>query len=186
VPEPWLRLADHRIDRFFTTKPIMVYRPLVERTEWEGCRGRNPDARAYYDILYSLRKDFFVVSVADLVPDKEWISGVPIIADVELHHGELTFEEMAALFGYADLVFSSPGFAPLLAQAVGTPSITVFGGHESSMTIKDGAKFAPTLGIDPIEPCNCFDHRHAHKKAINVPLAINRALTFVEEHCELP
>lgn len=166
-------------------KPIMVYRPLVERTEWQGCRGRNPNIEAYYQILSSIRDHFFIVSIADLVPDTEWISGISIDADLELHRGELTFEAMAALFEMADLVFASPGFAPLLAQAVGTPSITVFGGHESSMTIKDGARFAPTLGIDPIEPCNCFNHQHAHKKAIDVPRAVAHVRTFVEEQCEL-
>lgn len=183
VPDAWLRAIDERLHQWAPTKPIMLYRPLVERTEWEGCAGRNPDFKAYSEIFRAIRDRFFVVSVADLVPGKEWIAGHFEVPDVALHKGELTFELLAALAARAGLVFASAGFAPLLAQAVGTPTICVFGGHESSMTIKDGAKFAPTLGIDPIEPCDCFDHYHKHKKSIDIPAAIARAVTFVEQQC---
>ena len=41
-------------------------------------------------------------------------------------------EALAALTASAALVFSAPGFATALAQAVSTPSITIFGGHENS------------------------------------------------------
>jgi hypothetical protein len=183
VPDRWLRQIDERIAQWRPTKPIMLYRPLVERTEWQGCAGRNPDFDAYRSLFLAIRDRFFVVSVADLVPGKEWIAGHYVLPDVALHQGELPFEQLAALAARSGLVFASAGFAPLLAQAVGTPNICVFGGHESSMTIKDGAKFAPTLGIDPIEPCNCFDHYHKHKKAIDIPAATARIIQFVEQQC---
>jgi hypothetical protein len=169
VPQSWLDTIDAYIRMWGPTKPILLYRPLVERTEWKGCAGRNPDLDSYVWLFDEWRKNFFVISVADLVPGKEWLV-LPDYhpADVELHHGELTFEMLAALTKRAALVYCSPGFAPLLAQAVGTPNICVFGGHESSMTISEGAKLTPTLGIDPIVPCNCFDHQHTHKKEINI------------------
>lgn len=182
IPAAWYVPVDVLIAKWRPTKPILLYRPLVERTEWKGCAGRNPDFQAYAEIFSAIREAFFVVSVADLVPGKEWLVGHPADADVRLHAGELPFESLAALASRASLVYCSAGFAPLLAQAVGTPVVCVFGGHESSMTIKDGAKFAPTLGIDPIEPCNCFDHNHAHRKAINIPRAVARTLTFIEEN----
>lgn len=168
-----------------TDKPIMVYRPLVERTEWQGCRGRNPDFDAYLALFTAIRERFFVVSVADLVPKVEWTVGHPIEADREFHVGELHFELLAALTKRAALMFCSPGFAPLLAQAVGTPSVCIFGGHESSITIAGGARMTPTLGIDPIKPCDCFDHHHQHDKRIDVPLAIERLRAFVESKCAL-
>jgi hypothetical protein len=178
----WHLRLEQRLAGWDGRLPILVYRPLVERTEWFGCRGRNPDFDAYYKIFQALRPYFFVVSVADLVPGREWLVGRPVLTDAEFHRGELTFEDMAALFRLASLVYASPGFAPLLAQAVGTPGVCVFGGHESSMTIKDGARHAPTLGIDPIEPCDCFDHKHDHQKAIDIPRAIARTQRFIEEH----
>lgn len=182
VPPAWFAQLDAILPT--PTKPIMVYRPLVERTEWPGCAGRNPDFGAYRTLFEAVRERFFVVSVADLVPGKEWISGHPVRADVEFHAGELHFEALAALTKRAALMFCSPGFAPLLAQAVGTPAVCVFGGHESSMTIAGGARFSPTLGIDPIEPCNCFDHHHRHRKAIDIPAAIARLSAFVGEHAD--
>lgn len=176
IPDAW------RAPVWHTDKPLMLYRPLVMRTEWQGCAGRNPQFAAYREIFDAIREQFYVVSVADLVPGKEWLADGPVRADLELHSGELTFEALAALAKRSALVFCSAGFAPLLAQAVGTPVICVFGGHESSMTIKDGARFAPTLGIDPIVPCNCFDHKHAHRKEIDIPAAIERVNDFVYYH----
>jgi hypothetical protein len=182
VPTAWHLRMEARLRGWQPLLPILVYRPLVERTEWAGCKGRNPDFDAYFRIFNAVRKYFFVVSVADLVPDREWVVGRPVVGDLEFHRGELVCEEMAALFQRATLVFSSPGFAPLLAQAVGTPSVCIFGGHESSMTIQHGARHAPTLGIDPIEPCDCFDHKHQHRKAIDITRAIARVESFVHMH----
>lgn len=178
VPEAWQALLDKRLGRWRPLLPILVYRPLVERTEWGGCAGRNPDFDAYNQIFQSIRKHYFVVSVADLVPGVEWIASPPIAADVEFHRGELVFEELAALFQRASLVFCSPGFAVILAQAVGTPVICTFGGYENSSSFSAGAKFAPYLGIDPIEPCSCFNHKHVHRKTIDIPRAIERAQEF--------
>lgn len=182
IPDAWLQLADVWLRQWAPTKPVLIYRPLVERTEWKGCAQRNPDAQAYSQIFAAIRKYFFVVSVADLVPGVEWLSGRPIDADVALHKGELTFEMLAALVSRSALVFCSPGFATLLAQAVGTPAVCVFGGHESSTTIRGGMQYAPTLGIDPVVPCDCFSHTHACQKAIDIPGAIARLLTFVERN----
>jgi len=159
-------------------RPVLVYRPLIMRTEWSGCAQRNADARAYAQILQAVRDQFFLISVADLVPKVEWISSEPVTADLEFHRGELTFELLAALFQRAALVYASAGFAPLLAQAVGTHSITVFGGRESSRTIQGGAHLAPTLGIDPIHPCDCFNPNHACDKTIDVNEATARATSF--------
>lgn len=179
VPQPWLETIDAYIRMWAPTKPIMLYRPLVERTEWAGCAGRNPDERAYQELFQAIRHHFFVISVADLVPGKEWLVQRPTTVDVELHGGELSFELLAALAKRSAMVFCSAGFAPILAQAVGTPVVCVFGGHESSMTIKDGATFAPTLGIDPMVPCNCFDHQHAHHKEIDMFRATERLDNFI-------
>lgn len=172
VPETWQLAAARMLRGWPQGKPLLLYRPLVTRPEWGGCAARNPDYDAYYELFQAIREDFYVVSVADLVPAVEWMVGHPIKADVEFHRGELTFEALAALTQRASMVYASPGFAPLLAQAVGTPSVCVFGGHESALTISGGAHLAPTLGIDPIEPCNCFVNNHQCRKAIDLPRAI--------------
>lgn len=145
--------------------PTMVYRPLIERTEWGGCSARNPDFRAYASIYQTLRKNFYTVSVADLEPGKEWLVGEPYYADAYFNGGNLSFESLASLFARAALVLTSPGFAIPLAQAVGTPVVCVFGGYECSYSFSAGGRY---LGIDPITPCDDFKHGTHHNKKIDM------------------
>lgn len=169
VPAEWLDRADDLIASWHTTKPILIYRPLVERKEWGGCHTRNPDIEAYHALIESVRERFFVVSVADLVPDVEWTVCKPIQADAAFHSGELDIEILTGLVKRSALVFTSPGFAVILAQSVGTPVVGVFGGYENSQSFTPGEKYAPCLWVDPIVPCQCFSHTHKCKKAIDVP-----------------
>lgn len=180
VPQGWLDTIDAYIRMWAPTKPIMVVRPLVERTEWGGCASRNPDAGAYYSLFRQLCDRFFVISVADLVPHKEWLVAPLLVADIELHRGELPFELLAALMKRAALVYCSPGFAVPLAQAVGTPVVCVFGGFENSSSFSIGARYTPYLGIDPMVPCSCFSHTHTHQKEINLVNAWADTSRFIE------
>ena len=168
VPAVWRAKADALIGR--PRKPVMILRPLVERTEWRGCAARNPDAVAYAALYDSIRERFFVVSLADLVPGVEDLV-TDLRADICLHKGELDIEAIAGLMAGAALTFCSPGFAVPLSQAVGTPVIAVFGGFECSRSFSYGHRFAPTLGIDPINPCQCFSHTHQCDKRIDLPAA---------------
>jgi hypothetical protein len=163
-------------------KPLLVYRPIVLRREWNSAN-RNPDPEGY-ETLYKAAKDgYFVVSIADLQPGEEWIVGPEPEADLKFHGGELTFQSMAALFKQAAIVFCNAGFAPVLAQAVGTPSICVYGGRESYRTTqRAGAHLAPTLGIDPIQPCDCHTERHdCGDKKIDLPPALDRVREFAAQ-----
>jgi ADP-heptose:LPS heptosyltransferase len=166
VPAAWRDKADALIGR--QHKPVMILRPLVERTEWRGCAARNPDPVAYAALYNGIRDRFFSVSLADLVPGVEDLV-TDLRADICLHKGELDIEAIAGLMAGAALTFCSPGFAVPLSQAVGTPVITVFGGFECSRSFSYGHRFAPTLGIDPINPCQCFSHTHACDKRIDLP-----------------
>jgi SAM-dependent methyltransferase len=163
-------------------KPLMLYRPVVLRREWNSA-SRNPDPAAYARIFEAARHGFFVVSIADLQDKEEWIVGPEQDADVKLHRGELDFPTIAALFREAHVGFFNAGFAPVLAQAVGLPAITVYGGRESYRTTqKAGAHLAPTLGIDPIRPCDCHTENHSCDKRIDVPVAVRRAVEFSNEY----
>jgi hypothetical protein len=180
VPDEWRARVRDRIGAI--DRPILVHRPVVLRREWDG-RQRNPDTTAYDALFHAIASSYTVVSVADIEAGAEWIDGPPWQrADVTFHSGELGFDELAGLWAEAALVFSPAGFGPVLAQAVGTPSVTVFGGRESSRTtICGGAHLAPTLGIDPDRPCDCYAARHGCDKRITLEPAIERLLAFAAD-----
>lgn len=154
-------------------KPLMLYRPLVERAEFTMGALRNPDPAAYAALFKSIRSKYFVVSVADLEPNKEWIVGERVPVDARFHRGELTFEALAGLASLADLVFCAPGFATVLAQAVETPCVTVFGGYERGDSFSAGGTWSRYLPIEPVQPCDCFvgNCPRACTKAIDLPAA---------------
>jgi hypothetical protein len=179
VPDEWLAKADALIAKWRPTKPILIYRPLVVRREWHFT-GRNADERAYAEVFATIRDRYFVVSIADLVPGVEWIVSDPVAAHVELHHGELEFERLAALVYRAELVFASPGFVVPLAQAVGTPVVCMFGGYENSASFSAGGTFTPYLGLDVINPCQCFVHNHKCDKRMDVPKACAQLKVFID------
>lgn len=183
APE-WRRRADELLARWRPQRPLALYRPLVERQEWPGCAGRNPDHAAYAAIFRAIRGRFFVVSVADLEPGREWAVGEDIGADVECHRGELEFEALAALAARAGLVYCSPGFAIILAQAVDAPLIAVFGGHEAARFYDHGNP--RQLFVQPVVPCECFSHSHRCDKRIDTVRAIGAVRAFVNELDQQP
>lgn len=181
VPRPWVDRATPWLARWGATKPLLLFRPLHERSEWSGCRARNPEHAAYVELLESIRDRFFVVSIADLEPGKEWLVGPRVHGDAECHAGELDFETIAALTQMAGLVFTTPGFMTVLTQAVGGRGVTVFGGYEDATSFSAGAHMAHWLPIEPVRPCNCFAHQHACDKQIDMPAALASLRSFVDE-----
>ena len=187
IPYEWLYPVDEMIESWRpingSGKPLMIYRPLVERPEWRGSMVRNANADDYAALFATIRDHFFVVSVADLEPTREWIVGPRLKADVELHKGELPFELLAALFHRAKCVYTSSGFGAVLAPAVETPCISIQGGFEPSSWHTDGAKFAPYLGIDPIQVCACATSACTNPctKKLNMDFATGKVEGFLSQ-----
>lgn len=165
-------------------RPIMVYRPLVQRGEWQGGPTRNPDHGAYRTLFDAIATEFFVVSIADLEAGQEHIVGHSVTADVEWHAGELDPDMLAALMARAALVYTSPGFALVMALSVGTPAIAVFGGFECAQRWIDSALYGPFLGINPRKPCNCFrEICGGCSKDINLAAALPQVERFAAMAC---
>lgn len=180
IPQAWRDQAQVWLDRWQPDRPLMLYRPLVERTEWVGCQARNPDPEVYGALARTVRERFFCVSVADLVPRVEWAVSAPIGADVELHRGELPFEVLAALVAQAGLVWCSPGFMLVLAQAVRAPMVGVFGGHEAPRLYDHGHRENLFIG----RGCDCFSKSHACDKSIDLDAASARLETFLADQAQ--
>lgn len=176
VPKKWkhgLRLPKSR--------PVLVLRPLILRDEYRPGVLRNPDRKAYETVYRHLRDRFFVVSVADIDGAREKLVQDDPGADITLHAGELDIRQMCALWRDADLVMTSSGFGVIMAQAVGTASLVVYGGYESARSFSGGAGYAPMLNIEPVRPCNCYDHTHQCEKTIDIDAALGRVDEFLEE-----
>jgi hypothetical protein len=181
APEQWRLAALEWLNAegWDLQQPIMVTRPLIERpADWTGCIARNPDFDAYHELYGAIRNKFFVVSIAKLKHDVEWQVGHRYETDVQAHAGELTFETIAGIVDLAAMSFGSPGYLIPLSQALGRPVVCVFGGYENGSSFSAGARFAPYLPIEPIDPCNCWRHDHACKKAIDLPLAKSKLIEF--------
>src|SRR5206468_1171505 len=130
---------------------------------------------------------FFAVSVCDLTQKGEHLVGEEQPADLKLHRGEADFETLAGLFAEASLIFGNAGFTPILAQAVGTPNIVVYGGNESfRFTNIVGAHLAPTCAIEPVKPCECFDRHHKCDKTIRLADALPKVEAFAAAHGKQP
>lgn len=167
-------------------KPVMIYRPIVVNATWLA-PARSPDPVAYAALYRSIKDRFFTVSVCDLTQKGEEIVGEEQDADLKLHSGEADFETLAGLFAESALVFGNAGFTPILAQAVGTPNICVYGGNESfRFTNICGAHLAPTLPIEPVKPCECFDRHHKCDKTIDLAKALPLVEAFATEHAATP
>ncbi len=159
----------------------MIYRPLIARAEAPS-PARTPDPQAYAELFARAREGYFVVSVANVEPGKEWTVGPQPEVDLALNAGELTTETLIGLFSQAALVFTPPGFATILAQAVNTPAITVFGGFEDARSFTPGATFSPWLPIEPVKPCACWNLEHDCDKTIDLAAAREAIDQFIGRH----
>lgn len=120
--------------------PVAVIRPATVRTEWASA-SRNPDPEYLVRASRLLRRHFYVVSVADIVPGVEWIVGDEPEADLYLHHGEMTLAQLCSLYEHAACVVSPVGFSVPMAVAYKTPLFVVAGGR--------GGHNAPDIVTDP-------------------------------------
>jgi len=182
IAPQWHSAAQTLIAQWKPTRPLLIFRPLTERREWLAAN-RNPDAQAYAALFALLRERFFVVGIADLAHGLEWLVGEDIDVDVRLYRGELEFGTLAALVAQAKLVYCSPGFMAVLAPAVNIPSIVIFGGYHDAASLATAARFAPYLGIDPIQPCLCYNRQHNCPKEINLDDARPRVSAFADLYC---
>lgn len=190
IPDEWDRMAQRWMSSWdMKGKPLMIVRPIILNKSWEA-PARAPDPNAYHQLYEAIREKYFTVSfgrVIDNPPRNKWVEREWIVlpepkVDVRLVKGELDFETLAALFKRARLVFGNAGFTPVLAQAVGTPNIVVYGGNESYRSVNCvGAHLAPTLPIEPDRPCDCHNRHHSCNKTITIGPALEKVMTFSAE-----
>lgn len=152
-------------------RPVAIVRPVTERAEWHNsARGPRPEyvAAAARELK---RRGYYVVSVADLEPGKEWLVGQPPPADMTLHSGQWTVRQLLGAVQAADVVVGGVGWIVPACIASGTPLYVIHGGqgghnHRTKLT-------APWMDLSKVgwaEPkpmCMCTNMRHDCKKEIS-------------------
>jgi hypothetical protein len=188
IAPAWNRFADDLLEAIDPDRPLLITRPLLtvfERNSWgtsKAKQARNPDPAAYAELFAGIRERYFVISIADAIPKREQVV-LPIAADREYHHGELELETLAALTARASLVYCSPCFLTVLAQAVQTPLVCVFGGFEGANSFAPGARYSPWLPIEPDNACVCWDWNCRHDKTIDTVAAAREIEHFIRNYC---
>jgi ADP-heptose:LPS heptosyltransferase len=183
----WAEKSERLLAKLRPDRPLLITRPLLyvlDRRNWGSVKAklaRNPDQAAYAALLAGIRERYFVVSIADAMPGREQVLSL-VSADAEYHRGELDLETVAALTARAALVYTSPCFLTVLAQAVETPQVCVFGGFEGANSFAAGARHSPWLPIEPRHPCVCWDWNCRHDKTIDVAVAAVEIERFIRKH----
>lgn len=151
-----------------TEKPIIVTRPVTVRKEWEA-PARNPLPEYIAACVDELRDHYYIVSIADLDPPNEVAIEPLPYADLTLHHGELSVEQMLGLVSSASGVIAGVGWIVPAVMAYKVPAFIILGGV--------GAYNSPEVITDPRVPhsitwavpekfCLCKDLMHNCDKEI--------------------
>ncbi|WP_455872268.1 hypothetical protein [Serratia proteamaculans] len=163
---------------------LAVIRPATVRTEWASS-SRNPDPH-YLNIAACMLQErgFFVISVADTEPGTEWIIGAAPVADLTLHHGELSLLQLCTLYERAACVVSPVGFSLPMAIAYSTPLFVVAGGrggHNAPEVVTDPAMpLEKTRWAVPVNYCRCTSANHnCDKKIVGFEEKITRWLNEI-------
>lgn len=153
------------------TRPLAVLRPVTHRREWLNI-ARSPDPAYVATAATELvRRGYYVVSVADVDGEQEWIEEPAPTAGRRLHHGELKPTELLALVQHADLVVGGVGWIVPACVAMGTPLIVIGGGYGHLNNpdwlmgpLVDGSRIRWLL---PDDFCMCADPVHDCPKDIS-------------------
>lgn len=186
-----LDLPDYGPSPITADRPVAVIRPATVRTEWAN-PARNPDPVYLAEAAALLRaRGYCVVSVADVSGREEWFHGEPPEADLQFHHGELNFPELASLVRSAAVVVGGVGFLLPLALATSTPAVIIAGGNgghnDPARVLAPWWDTSLLRWLFPDEYCRCTRMDHACPKTItDFPRQFSAALdALTPEHAAL-
>jgi len=154
-------------------RPIAVIRPVTTRAEWHNtARGPKPE---YVNALAAeLMATHFVVAVADIEPEHEWLVGTLPPAHRYFVFGELNVRAMLALVRDADIVIGGVGWIVPAGLALKTRTFVVLGGHgghNAPEKITDPRLDLSRIGFAmPEKFCRCTSMLHDCDKTIADPL----------------
>jgi hypothetical protein len=150
-------------------EPYIVVRPVCHRAEWAS-DSRSPLPEYIAEAVEVLRRDFKVISVADLEHDKEWALEPLPYADVRFHKGELPVEQLLSLVENASGLVGGVGWIVPASLSYQVPLLLVYGGWGLSNSPSRVIGSIEASFIDQVLPdefCMCNTNRHACDKRIS-------------------
>lgn len=155
-------------------KPLAVIRPATVRSEWHvTSRNARSDYLAYcaHDLI---NRGYFVVSVADLKENSEWLIEPAPKCGVSYYRGELNIKMLMALIQTAKVVVGGVGWVVPSSIAAKTPFFCILGGrgaYDNPTNITDDRMDLSKVNfVYPDKFCMCDLNRHECNKTIsNLP-----------------
>ncbi len=152
-------------------RKIAVVRPVTLRKEWFNC-ARNPDPIYIAEAIAILRqKGFFIISIADLKENEEWLVGEDLDVDLKFHSGELDVINLLGLIKKADVLIGGVGWILPAAISYDKELLLIAGGqgaHNSEEKIADPKRVQKNkvCWVLPDDYCMCTNPRHQCSKKI--------------------
>lgn len=150
-------------------RPIAVVRPVTARAEWLNT-ARNPLPEYVAYVAGQLMATHYVICIADLDSDREWLIGDLPPCHGALLKGELHIRELIALVAHADVVVGGVGWIVPAAVALKRPAFVIMGGqggHNSPHHLIDSRMDASRLHFAmPKDYCRCTSMIHKCDKTI--------------------
>lgn len=157
------------VGRGFGNRPLAVVRPVTERTEWHNA-ARGPLPEYVARIAAALMDTHHVVSVADLAPGAEWLTGEAPPAHTSYHAGELDVRALLGLVQRAAVVVGGVGWIVPAGIAARVPTFVIHGGmgaHNAPAVITDPRFDLSNYGFAlPERFCTCATMKHTCPKKI--------------------
>jgi hypothetical protein len=166
-------------------RPVAVIRPVTVRREWENT-ARAPLPKYIEEASLELkRRGYWVVSVADLDGDNEWLVGSEPYADQKFYKGELGISDLMGLIEGSAVVVGGVGWIVPACIALETPLFCILGGqggHNAPGIITDTRMNLSMIRFaTPDKFCRCTDMKHQCEKVIsNMLFSFTRFLNYYE------
>lgn len=153
-----------------TRKPIALVRPVTVRKEWPNY-ARNCEPEYVREASAQLADaGYYVVSVADVDGNAEWLVEPAPVAHKRFERGELAVRDLLALVRAASVVVGPVGWIVPASIAAGTPLIVIGGGAagiNNPETLTDPRMDTSRVEwILPPDPCRCVHNLHRCQKTI--------------------
>jgi hypothetical protein len=147
----------------------VVVRPVTVRAEWRA-DSRNPDPHYIAQAATAaMNAGYRVVSVADLMPDHEWMIQPGPPCHTRLHHGELNVIQLMRLVANAAYCIGGIGWIVPACMATGTPALIICGGqggYNSPHHLMVPGNDAMIKYVVPDNFCMCREKQHECDKTV--------------------